>query len=128
MRRRYGSPDFRYKITMMDPRVLSLGACLLACLGSSVYGQRDILTPFRNPQQTVPMPEPMAELFRQLQIMQNTAENIGPVRLDDQGREISDHPRWKAAYEALRKQYVDPGFLSYVLRHSGSVEHRNVAL
>ena len=128
MRRRYGSPDFGYKITMMDPRVLSLSACLLACLGTSVYGQRDILTPFRNPQQTVPMPEPMAEVFRQLQIMQNTAENIGPVRFDDQGREICDHPRWKAAYQALRRQYVDPGFLSYVLRHSGSVEHREVAL
>ena len=113
---------------MMDPRVVCLSTVLLVGLGTALPGQQDILSPFRNPRESVPIPERLSEVFRQLRIMQSTAENMGPVSIDELGREVCDHPRWKDAYEALRKHYVDPGFLSQVLRFSGSPEDRDVAL
>ncbi len=113
---------------MMDPRVLFLSTALLAGLGTPLPGQQDILSPFRNPQESVPIPERLSEVFRQLRIMQSTAENIGPVSFDELGREVCDSPRWKDAYEELRGYYVDPGFLSQVIRYSGSPQDRDVAL
>lgn len=119
-------PPFPLDTTMTDPRILS--AALVALLGTTLASQRDILSPFRDPRNFIPIPEQMTDVYRQLQIMKSTAESLGPVRFDSQGREVCDHPRWKAAYEVLRGYDIDAGFLSYVLRSSGSYEDRDIAL
>ena len=91
---------------MRNPRVLLLSTVLLTGLGLPC--QQDILSPFRNPQESRTIPERYSEPFRQLRIMQSIAENVGPVRFDELGREVCDDPRWKDAYEVLRGYYVDP--------------------
>lgn len=111
----------------MRTLALPLSAAALIC-GAALSAQQDILSPFRNPRTTVPIPDVQAEVFRQLRIMQDTAETLGPVSTDELGREVCDHPRWKAAFQELSKHYVDAGFLAYVLRESGSVEDRRAAL
>lgn len=113
---------------MRSLAALSSRAAALLCLGIALPAQQDLLTPFRNPQSDVPIPDRQVEVFRQLRLMMNLAENVGPVSTDSQGREICDNPRWKEAYETLLEHYVDPGFLSYVLRNSGSADNRRVAL
>ncbi len=89
--------------------------------------QQDWRIPFRNPQKNLAPPE---DLFRELRIMQSIAP--GPdssgVSYDQEGRLICDDSEWQRAYDRLLQLRYDPGYISMVLRESGSVLDRETAM
>jgi len=95
---------------------------------NSAQQKSDILTPFRNPTQDYAPPDAVYEALR---TMQAVAE--GPardsVRTDQDGREVCDHPEWKAAFQRLEaaKGPSYENYLAQIMRRSRSVEDRATA-
>lgn len=78
------------------------------------YPERDMLTPFRDPQDVYAPPD---ELFKQLRIMQNVASKAGvQVTFDKFGREVVDDPVWQHARESVRELGLQPGQLASMMR------------
>lgn len=89
--------------------------------------QADWRLPFRNPSQKLDPPENM---YRELQVMlaRSRASGVEPYFNKD-GIEVCDDNTWREAHRrllALERQ--DAGYLSQVIRLSGSVEDREIAL
>lgn len=78
------------------------------------YPQRDLLSPFRTPQDAYP---PQEELFRLLRIMQNLADDPRtPKHFDAEGREVVEDPRWQQASEDVAKLELNAGMLAQIMR------------
>lgn len=85
------------------------------------------LRPFRQPNQVVQVPE---DLFRNLQVLFNISENPEghAVTVNDQGREVCDHPLWQQKYEEVKRQLFNMATVfGLVLRDSGNVNDRKLA-
>jgi hypothetical protein len=80
--------------------------------------------PFRRPIANVEVP---ADVWKELRVMRELAmEHNAPLRHED-GVEVSDDPTWQKAYERLKGLRLDGGYLSAILRESGSATDRAIA-
>ncbi|MHC5064188.1 MAG: hypothetical protein ACYTG5_09460 [Planctomycetota bacterium] len=109
---------------------MRLPAAILALTSSMLLPaqeEQDWRIPFRNPQKNLAPPE---DLFRELRIMQSIAP--GPdspgVSFDEEGRLVCDDLEWQRAFERMLQLRYDPGYVSMVIRESGSVLDRETAM
>jgi len=78
------------------------------------YPERDILSPFRSPQDVYAPPD---ALFEQLRIMQAIADRPGVTKeFDAEGREIVDDPTWRAARAEVERLGLDAAYLAQIVR------------
>ncbi len=105
---------------------------LVSLLTAPVAAQEegDWRLPFRNPQEAI---DPPTKLYDQLRIMIARSQRPDvPRELDEQGIEICDDDAWRAArknmLELSRADGLDAGYLSLILRKSGSLEDRMLAM
>jgi hypothetical protein len=85
------------------------------------------LRPFRHPSQDVQVPE---ELFRNLQVLFNISEHPEghAITVNDQGREVCDHPTWQQKYDEVKRQLFNMATVfGLVLRDSSHVNDRTLA-
>lgn len=101
---------------------LAFGAVLFATVATAPaqeqkvvgYPKRDLLSPFRNPNDVYLPPE---ELFRNLRIMQDLAEaGRAEKRFDETGREVVADPAWEKAYQEVWKIGLDAAYLANIIR------------
>lgn len=108
-----------------------LTALSLATIGMAqdpTSGQQvDWRYPFRNPQRNVAVPE---DLFRELRAMEQHTPDLESAKIsyDEDGRLRCNDPSWQAAYERFRLIPFDAGWVSQVLRESGSIADRKTAM
>jgi len=111
---------------MISTRTLPLALLLAASAASQA--DRDILSPFRDPDQDYPPPD---AVYAALRTMKNVAEGPGRDALsyDPDGREVCEHPAWSRAFrdlgDAMRQGYE--GDLAQIMRRSRSAEDREIA-
>ena len=106
-------------------RVLATSAIALAAALPAQVPEG--LLPFRNPTKDVEVPR---ELFRDLLLMQATAQNPGDyeVVINHDGREHCTDPTWKKAHRsAMGKMFNMASMFGIVLRDSRHVNHRMLA-
>lgn len=97
-------------------------------IGAGTAQARDILSPFRQPDQDYPVPDALYDALRR---MQNIADHVDydDKSFDEHGREIVDHPDWRAAYrdlERVRGRGFE-GQLARIIRRSRSAADRDTA-
>jgi hypothetical protein len=89
------------------------------------YPDRDILTPFRDPQQIVAPPDAM---FAALRTMRQIAESPAAVRaFDEDGREVVDDDAWRRARAEAERQGLDAGVLAGLMRNNRNPDQRDLA-
>lgn len=88
--------------------------------------ETDWRMPFRSPDKDW---SPPADVFRQLRSMYTYARKPdAKLRFNEDGIEICEDPLWNEAYMRLLDLRQDAGWISQIIRISGSVEDREVAL
>jgi hypothetical protein len=106
-------------------RALSILALFLTATASAQAPSKDWRMPFRSPETNL---EPPLAMYEPLRVMRQLARSGKvPMRLDDEGIEVSDDPEWRRACQRLLETRQDAGYLSLVIRESASVEDRAVA-
>lgn len=89
------------------------------------YPERDVLSPFRHPQEVYAPPD---AVYAQLRIMRAIAD--GPAaekHFDDQGVEVVDDQRWQQARQKLGTLGIDAGYLAQIMRTSSNADERDLA-
>lgn len=91
----------------------------------AAYPERDILSPFRAPQDVYAPPD---ELFRQLSIMRNIANRQGAKKsFDANGREVVDDPTWQQARAKVDEIGIDAGVIAGMMRLHRNDAQRGIA-
>lgn len=108
----------------MNTRLSALIALLLSA--PPLVAQFEQLRPFRKPDRNIVAP---AELFRGLRTMRAlAASDPARVRVDEDGREVSDLPAWQAAWKEVQPQMLrQAGHLGAILLESNNPEDRALA-
>ncbi|GAB4152381.1 MAG: hypothetical protein Fur0037_21150 [Planctomycetota bacterium] len=89
------------------------------------YPERDILSPFRNPSEIYAPPD---AVYEQLRVMRGIAADPRMEKyFDENGVEVVDDPRWKAAREKLAALGIDAGYLAQIMRTSRNADDRDLA-
>lgn len=107
-------------------------AALLACATPAqepkappAYPQRDILSPFRNPEEICAPPD---ALFAQLRRMRNVANDPNVIRtFDEHGREVIEDEQWRTARAEVERLGIDAGYLAQIVRTSRNADERDLA-
>ena len=99
-------------------------------VGAGTAQARDILSPFRAPDQDYPVPDAVFDALRRMEtIADNIDSNSSSSSFDKEGRQIIDHPEWQAAYRdltAARGRGFE-GQLARIMRRSRSAADRATA-
>ena len=117
-------------LTHPTMRELLATAAVVALASFAAAQELDVvegLRPFRHPSQEVQVPE---ELFRNLQVLFNISEHPEghAITVNDQGREVCDHPQWQQKYEEVKRQMFNMATVfGLVLRDSSHVNDRRLA-
>ena len=122
--RTYQGAPLRSTIAM---RRLLLTTLCCAPLSAQELNILEGFRPFRAPSEVVEVPR---EVFDDLQVMLNALQSPGSHApfIDDQGREVSDHPAWRAAHDRLADDiHLYAGRFGLVLRDSKLVNDRRLA-
>ncbi len=89
------------------------------------YPVKDVLSPFRAPQDVYAPPD---EAYRLLRIMQTIADAPNaPKSFDAEGREVVADPRWEDARAQLMRIGLDAGYLAQIMRLNRSAADRATA-
>ena len=91
----------------------------------SGYAERDILSPFRSPAEVYAPPD---KLFGLLRVMRQIADDPNSRRsFDENGREIVDDERWRAARRDVDQLGIDAGYMAGIVRMSKNADDRATA-
>ncbi len=92
---------------------------------SSGYPDKDILSPFRNPDEIAAPPD---ALFAALRTMRRIADDPAAVRtFDRDGREVIDDETWRAARSEAERIGIDAGMLAVQMRTNRNADERAIA-
>ncbi|MCA8964435.1 MAG: hypothetical protein H6838_02185 [Planctomycetes bacterium] len=89
------------------------------------YPDRDILSPFRNPAEVYAPPDKLFGLLRQMR--QIADDKNARKSFDQDGREVVDDGRWRAARHDVDQLGIDAGYLAGIMRMSKNADDRATA-